>query len=87
MLFSVILALLFSAPSLPQVLLLEAYEQLERDVGNEVDKALGRQRDEQQRLQRRVAFLEQALEAEHAHAAVARQTQVRSRGAGRHIGG
>lgn len=60
-----------------QVLLLEAYEQLERDVGLEVDKALALQRDEQARLQRRVAFLEQQLEAERAHSAVTTQAQVR----------
>jgi hypothetical protein len=42
----------------PQVLLLEAYEQLENDVAKEVDRALGKQAEEMQRLQRRVDFLQ-----------------------------
>lgn len=60
-------------PASPQVLLLEAYEQLERDVGKEVDRALGGQAEELQRLGRRVAFLEQGLEAERGHAAELQQ--------------
>lgn len=47
-----------------QVLLLEAYEQLEADVGQEVDRALGRQAEEMARLGRRVQFLEGHLETE-----------------------
>lgn len=47
-----------------QVLLLEAYEQLEADVGQEVDRALGRQAEEMARLSRRVQFLEGHLETE-----------------------
>lgn len=53
-----------------QVLLLEAYEQLERDVGKEVDRALARQADELGRLGRRVTFLEGHLEAERKHGGV-----------------
>ena len=41
-----------------QVLLLEAYEQLENDVAKEVDRALAKQSEEVQRLQRRVDFLQ-----------------------------
>ncbi len=47
-----------------QVLLLEAYEQLEQDVGKEVDRALERQAEELARLGRRSAYLEAQLEAE-----------------------
>jgi centrosomal protein CEP290 len=47
-----------------QVLLLEAYEQLEADVGQEVDRALNRQAEEMARLSRRVQFLEGHLETE-----------------------
>ncbi|WIA18956.1 hypothetical protein OEZ85_003625 [Tetradesmus obliquus] len=47
-----------------EVLLLEAYEQLEADVGQEVDRALAKQADELSRLARRVQFLEGHLEAE-----------------------
>lgn len=50
--------------SLPQVLLLEAYEQLEADVGQEVDRALARQAEEVARLTRRVQFLEGHLDTE-----------------------
>lgn len=46
------------------MLLLEAYEQLEADVGQEVDRALAKQADELSRLARRVQFLEGHLEAE-----------------------
>jgi hypothetical protein len=47
-----------------QVLLLEAYEQLEADVGQEVDRALSKQAEELGRLSRRVAFLEAQLQGE-----------------------
>ena len=53
-----------------QVLLLEAYEQLEQDVGKEVDRALSKQAEELSRLSRRVAFLEGHLEKERAHVIV-----------------
>jgi centrosomal protein CEP290 len=53
-----------------QVLLLEAYEQLEADVGQEVDRALARQADELARLARRVQFLEGHLEAERRQVAL-----------------
>lgn len=46
------------------MLLLEAYEQLEADVGQEVDRALARQAEETGRLTRRVQFLEGHLETE-----------------------
>lgn len=45
-----------------QILLLEAYEQLENDVGKEVDRALSKQAEEVARLQRRVDFLQGKLE-------------------------
>ena len=45
-----------------QILLLEAYEQLENDVSKEVDRALARQAEEVARLQRRVDFLQGKLE-------------------------
>lgn len=48
--------------TLHQVLLLEAYEQLEEDVGREVDRALSRQQEEMDRLKRRVDFLQRKLE-------------------------
>ncbi len=56
-----------------QVLLLEAYEQLERDVGKEVDRALGTQAEELQRLGRRVTFLEDTLKGERDHVAALQQ--------------
>jgi hypothetical protein len=59
--------------ALPQVLLLEAYEQLERDVGKEVDRALGAQGEELQRLGRRAAFLEEQLEGERQQVAALQQ--------------
>lgn len=46
------------------MLLLEAYEQLENDVGKEIDRALSKQAEELSRLNRRVQFLESHLEAE-----------------------
>jgi centrosomal protein CEP290 len=52
------------------VLLLEAYEQLEADVGQEVDRALAKQTDELARLARRVQFLEGHLEAERRQVAL-----------------
>jgi hypothetical protein len=61
------------APQCLQVLLLEAYEQLERDVGKEVDRALGGQAEELQRLGRRVAFLEDTLKGERDHVAALQQ--------------
>ncbi|MEW5303376.1 MAG: hypothetical protein WDW36_006076 [Sanguina aurantia] len=45
-----------------EILLLEAYEQLEQDVGKEVDRALARQGEEMARLARRVEFLQGKLE-------------------------
>lgn len=45
-------------PPLGQVLLLEAYEQLENDVAKEIDRALAKQAEEVARLQRRVDFLQ-----------------------------
>jgi centrosomal protein CEP290 len=53
-----------------QVLLLEAYEQLEHDVGKEVDRALAKQAEELSRLSRRVTFLEGHLDKERAHVKV-----------------
>jgi centrosomal protein CEP290 len=47
-----------------QVLLLEAYEQLEADVGKEVDRALARQNEELSKLHKRVHFLEGHLSTE-----------------------
>eukprot|EP00878_Enallax_costatus_P036784 GHUV01041340.1.p1 GENE.GHUV01041340.1~~GHUV01041340.1.p1 ORF type:complete len:358 (+),score=120.22 GHUV01041340.1:305-1378(+) len=47
-----------------EVLLLEAYEQLENDVGKEIDRALSKQAEELSRLNRRVQFLESHLESE-----------------------
>jgi exonuclease VII large subunit len=47
-----------------QLLLLEAYEQLEKDVGKEVDRALSQQREDFERLRRRNEFLEQHLQSE-----------------------
>ncbi|MEW5309850.1 MAG: hypothetical protein WDW38_001701 [Sanguina aurantia] len=45
-----------------EILLLEAYEQLEQDVGKEVDRALARQGEEMARLARRLEFLQGKLE-------------------------
>jgi len=42
---------------LTQILLLEAYEQLERDVAKEIDAALGKQAEELKDARRRVDFL------------------------------
>eukprot|EP00882_Tetradesmus_deserticola_P021302 GHRQ01023063.1.p2 GENE.GHRQ01023063.1~~GHRQ01023063.1.p2 ORF type:complete len:135 (+),score=58.15 GHRQ01023063.1:441-845(+) len=53
-----------------EVLLLEAYEQLEADVGQEVDRALAKQADELARVARRVQFLEGHLEAERRQVAL-----------------
>lgn len=64
MLLQRLLLLLYVLLSFMQVLLLEAYEQLEADVGQEVDRALGRQSEEMARLSRRVHFLEGHLETE-----------------------
>lgn len=47
-----------------RVLLLEAYDQLERDVGREVDIALKRQAKHHANLEAKVGVQEQALEAE-----------------------
>jgi centrosomal protein CEP290 len=55
------------------VLLLEAYEQLERDVGKEVDRALGGQAEELRRLGRRAAFLEEQLAGERGQVAALQQ--------------
>ena len=50
-------------PSLPhrvlhQVLLLEAYEQLELDCAKEIDKALAKEREERGNVERKVQFLQ-----------------------------
>ncbi len=63
-----------------QVLLLEAYEQLEADVGKEVDRALGRQADELTRLQRRVTHLEGALGTERGQVALLGEQAARLEG-------
>ncbi|GFR41280.1 hypothetical protein Agub_g1955 [Astrephomene gubernaculifera] len=55
-----------------EVLLLEAYEQLENDVSKEVDRALARQAEEVARLQRRVDFLQGKLEQQDEDAEDAR---------------
>eukprot|EP00798_Chlamydomonas_sp_ICE-L_P007852 gene7852-1058_t len=47
-----------------EVLLLEAYEQLEKDTGSEIDRALAKQHDEMTRLQRKVEFLQERLDDE-----------------------
>ena len=41
-----------------QVLLLEAYEQLELDCAKEIDKALAKEREERGNLDRKVQFLQ-----------------------------
>ena len=41
-----------------QVLLLEAYEQLEQDVAKEIDKALMKEREDRATLQRKADFLQ-----------------------------
>ena len=46
------------------MLLLEAYEQLEKDYGKEIDRALAKQREEMQRMQRKTEFLQEKLEVE-----------------------
>eukprot|EP00879_Flechtneria_rotunda_P017649 GHRR01018501.1.p1 GENE.GHRR01018501.1~~GHRR01018501.1.p1 ORF type:complete len:2335 (+),score=1054.13 GHRR01018501.1:417-7421(+) len=53
-----------------EVLLLEAYEQLEADVGAEIDRALAKQADELSRLHRRVQYLEGHLDAERKQVAL-----------------
>lgn len=63
-----------------EILLLEAYEQLERDVGREIDKALSKQSEEGQRLQRRVQFLETALADSKRAAAGLQDSQARLEG-------
>jgi centrosomal protein CEP290 len=63
-----------------QVLLLEAYEQLEADVGQEVDRALAHQGEELGRLGRRMAFLEGRLETEQKQAAALAEEGVRLEG-------
>jgi hypothetical protein len=47
---------------LPQILLLEAYEQLELSVAGEIDKALGKQSEELRAATRRVDFLTQVID-------------------------
>lgn len=47
-----------------------------RDVGHEVDRALGRQTEELSRLQRRTQFLEGALEKERTHGTKLTEAQV-----------
>lgn len=49
-----------------QVLLLEAYEQLELSVASEIDKALAKQAEELKAANRRVEFLTQRLDEERA---------------------
>ena len=46
------------SPPLPQVLLLEAYEQLELDCAKEIDKALAKEREERGNVERKVQFLQ-----------------------------
>ena len=41
---------------------MEAYEQLEKDIAKEIDKALAKQAEELSRLQRRLDFLQGKLE-------------------------
>ncbi|KAG1678296.1 hypothetical protein FOA52_013917 [Chlamydomonas sp. UWO 241] len=50
-----------------EVLLLEAYEQLEADVGKEIDKALSKEREERKTLERRAEFLQRKLDEEKEH--------------------
>ena len=47
-----------------EVLLLEAYEQLEVDCGKEIDKALLKEREERGNMERKVAFLQSKLDEE-----------------------
>lgn len=47
-----------------EVLLLEAYEQLEVDCGKEIDKALFKEREERGNLERKVSFLQSKLDEE-----------------------
>jgi hypothetical protein len=63
-----------------QVLLLEAYEQLEADVGQEVDRALARQAEEIARLSRRVQFFEGHLETEKKQVEVLSEEMARLEG-------
>lgn len=51
-----------------QILLLEAYEQLENSVAAEIDKALAKQAEELKSAQRRVDFLTTRLEEERQNA-------------------
>lgn len=53
-----------------QILLLEAYEQLEKDVAKEIDKALGRQAEDLKAAQRRTEFLTQVRSCMHFHVCV-----------------
>ena len=48
----------FGSFYIPQVLLLEAYEQLELDCAKEIDKALVKEREERGNLDRKVQFLQ-----------------------------
>ena len=47
-----------------EVLLLEAYEQLEVDCGKEIDKALFKEREERGNRERKVSFLQSKLDEE-----------------------
>ncbi|KAF5829906.1 hypothetical protein DUNSADRAFT_15329, partial [Dunaliella salina] len=47
-----------------QILLLEAYEQLEKDVGKEIDLALSKQAEDLKAAQRRAEFLTQRMDQE-----------------------
>lgn len=49
-----------------EILLLEAYEALERDIGKEVDRALAAQKDQLDFATRKCAVLEKELSAEKA---------------------
>ncbi len=62
------------------MLLLEAYEQLEADVGKEVDRALARQADELSRLQQRVGHLESTLSKERGQVAMLCEQSARLEG-------
>ena len=44
-----------------QVLLLEAYEQLEMDTAKEIDKALAKEREERKTVERKAEFLQVGL--------------------------
>lgn len=58
-----------------QILLLEAYEQLELSVASEIDKALGKQAEELKAATRRVDFLTHRLDEERANARQLREHQ------------